>query len=132
MADQFADLIGEIDTLAKTLGDYANNVGSHIFNPTNALPHFSEVTGNIKMDQLVTTANEIADKAVNLSSGAITQNLYKAAGVLREANLRSFNKASFYQRAQLELGSFSEEVASEVGSSLNRIRGSSPEQDVGV
>ena len=131
-SDEFANLVNEIDGIAKTLGDYANNVGAHIFNPSNPLPHFSELKGNISMDQLVTTANLIKDRAVDLSSGAISQTLYKVAGVLREANLRSYNKASFYQKAQFELGSFSDETAAEAGKAVNRVRSSTPEQNTGV
>lgn len=132
MANEFTELIDEITQLSTTLGNYANDVGAYLFNQNNPLPHFSEVIGNIKFDQLVTTANKLADKSTTLSSGAVSQNLYKATGILREASLRMTTKSAMYQRAQLELGNYAREEPGNIGTSLNRIRGSSPEQDVGV
>lgn len=131
-SEEFVNLVNEIDGIAETLGNYATQVGAHLANPSNPLPHFTDLTGSIKMDQLITTANQSKDKGVTLATGAVTQTLYKAAGILREVSLRTHNKASFYQRAQLELGAYTEEVSAEAGKSINRVRNSTPEQNTGI
>lgn len=126
-------LIQEIEGLSQVITTYSNDVGKYLFNPvTNTLPHFSELSDQIKTDKLLQTANDIKNSAVTISTGAVTSVLYKAAGILREASLRYRTKSMIYQNAEFELGNVINETTGETGKTINRIKGTSLEHEGGV
>jgi len=126
-------LLNNIDSIATTMGKFASDVGKYVFDPDSGpAPHFSQVIDSIKIDQLLTTANNVKGQATGFAAGAVTSNLYKAAGILKEASLRIASKAALYQKAELELGAMSDQISADVAIEVNRVRGSSPEQNVGI
>lgn len=130
---EMSELISEISGLSDVLGGYSSEVGQYLFNPTGGtVPHFSQATMSIKMDQLQTTADSFKTTGQGLDSGAITSTLYKAAGVLRENFIRGNTKSFLYQKAELELGAYTEEVSGDAGKAINRTRNATPEQNSGI
>ncbi len=130
---ELTNLSKEVSDIANTLANYANDMGKYLFNPSGGeSPHFSKVLSNINIEQLQTSAENMKNSAVDLASGVVSANLYKAVGIMREVGIRRFNKSFLYQQAELQYGQSSAEVSGEVGKDLNMLRGATPEQNNGI
>lgn len=129
---QVPAMIAEITKIGKTLGDYANNLGSYLFNPASPAPNILDAVPELTSDQLLENAQANKDSAVDFSSGATSATVYRAASMVREINTRFSSKAAMYDRAMAEYAVQNVQYNADAGKTVSELRGTSPKQQEGI
>lgn len=129
---QVPAMIAEITKIGKAIGDYANSIGSYIFNPATPPASILTKVPDLSSDQLLENATANKDSAVDFSSGAVSATVYRAAGMVREINTRYSSKANMYDRALAEYSIQNEQYNADAGKTVSELRGTSPKQQEGI
>ncbi len=129
---QVPAMVDEITKIGKAIGDYANSLGSYIFNPATPAPTILDKVADLTSDQLLESAVANKDSAVDFSSGAASATVYKTAGMIREITNRFNTKAVMYTRALGEYSLQNEQYNADAGKTVSELRGTSPKQQEGI
>lgn len=131
--DPIAEILSEVSGIEKAIKDFHENIGDYLSDSSlGSIPDLNTLAKSLKFDKLITISNEVADLGADISAGAISDIVQKAASIQREISLRTDTKASLYQKAVINHGNIGAKISEESGITINQIRGTSPEQSVNI
>lgn len=125
-------VITEIETVHKAMADYDAAMSAYVFDPiNNTIPSVTTVLTALVIDQTLTKAQTEKDAAIDFSSGALTNVVYKIGSLSREAGVRYQRKSQLYAKAIDERSTASSDKIGDSAETVSYFRSTVPEQTDG-